>query len=342
MRYYSIAFSKTDGTAYTFKSLKGMALTSLLPQGPQTPQSGLTNPAALNIEMDIPVLNANAPINNAFLRIWGLGLEDIGSAANLNGLDITVSAGMAKGLPLANPQQAGVICKGSVYQAYGNWIGTAQTIDLAIVAGGSAVGSAENPQNFAFSWPAGTPLKTAIANALTTSMPGFTQSINISPNLVLNHTETGHYQSLGQLADAINGLSQSIIGDTNYDGVSIATNGNSVIVFDGTQPPATVKAIAVTDLIGQPTWIGPFAISVKTVMRADIAVGDTVSLPKTIFTQTQQSLLTQAQQNPSGNITFSGKFLVQQVEHFGNFRQADAESWNTTFQMTTASNATSS
>jgi hypothetical protein len=336
VRYYSVSITKTNGQPYLFKSLGGLALTSLLPTGPQNPISGQANPAALNIEFDISAVALNDPDNNAWARVWGLGLQDIGNASDLNGLDISISAGMSKGLPLANPAQAGLIMQGQILQAYGNWIGTAQTVDMTFVAGTNQ-GSPSQPANFPFSWPAGTPLATAIQQTLNIAMPGVAQQINISPKLVLNYAVTGWYQSAQQFADFINEISSTIIGG-NYAGVTISTNGQTVRAFDGAGTTASgAKAIAFTDLIGQPTWIDGGVVSAKTVLRADIHQGDTVTLPQTLFNvgsvPAAQFLSGSGQQLISDKLTFSGNFLVSQVHHYGNFRQADADSWATVFQL---------
>jgi hypothetical protein len=290
--------------------------------------NGNTNPAALDVEFDLPVYNLTDPdANSAWLRVWGLGLQDIGNAANLNDLNVAVYAGMAKGLPLANPAQSGLILKGKIFQAFGNWINTDQTVDLNFIAGGD-IGSPASPQNFPFTWPAGTLLSSAIARTLSTALPGLTQQIAISPKLVLNYDVTGWYQSAQQFADFVNDASSSLIGGT-YHGVSIATNGHTVRVYDGTVAPAanTVKQIAFQDMIGQPTWIGPGIISVKLVLRADLHVSDTIKLPPSLVTQTSGALLRFQDKS-----AFSGNYLIQQVHHYGNFRQPDAASWNTTIQ----------
>lgn len=339
MRYYSIKITRPDGTPYLFKSTgnafaPGVTLSSLLPTGPQQPASGIANRAALNIEFDLPIVSLHDPDNNGWLRVWGLGLQDIGNASNLNGMSIAVYAGMSKGLPLANPQQAGLIMQGQILYAFGNWIGTDQTIDMNFIAGGDE-GSPASPANFPFSWAAGTPLATAIAQTLSVGMPGLTQQIQISPRLVLNYDVTGWYESAQQFAEFINELSSTVIGSVYggapYYGVSIATNGSTVRVYDGTQPNAGIGQIAYTDLIGQPTWIGPGTISVKTVLRADIHMGDTVSIPPSLVTVTPSAASYLAL---ADSTSFSGTFTVVQAHHYGNFRQADAGSWNTTFQMT--------
>jgi hypothetical protein len=259
-----------------------------------------------------------------------LGLEDIGHASDLNDMNISLSAGMAKGLPLANPQQAGIILQGKIFQALGNWAGTAQTVDIFFQAGGDG--------NFPFSWAAGTPMADAIKRTLAVGMPNIPVTVNISNNLVLNHTETGHYPSLDTFSQAVNEISRGIIGGTTYPGVTIAGNGTVINVFDTLGPTApVVKAIAPSDLMGQPTWIGAQTISFKTVLRADIHIGSTVSIPQTIFAQGQDSLR-RFSNDPKSKLTFAGKFLVTQVHHYGNSRQPDASAWNTTFQAAIVNN----
>jgi hypothetical protein len=327
MRYYNVVLTKADGTPYLFKSLGGLALTSLAP-------NGRTNPGALNIEFDLPIANLTNPDNNAWLRCWGLSIADIGIASDLNGLNVSVYGGMAKGLPLANPAQAGLLLQGQIFQAFGNWVGTDQTIDMNFIVGGNA-GSPDAPANFPFQWQAGEPLATAIAQTLSTALPGMTQQINISPNLVLNYAMTGWYQSAQQFADFINEVSSALIGGT-YTGVNIVTDGQTIRDFasnSAAQATAT-KMIAFQDMIGQPTWIGPGTISVKLVLRADLHIGDIIQLPPSLVTVTSAgaaqylSLVSQ----PANRTAFSGNYQIAHCHHYGNFRQSDSASWATVLQ----------
>ena len=321
MRFYSIEITNPQtGEKIIPASLGGNGITSIMP-------NGQTNPAALNIELDIPFVNFAAPDNNAWLRIWGIGLQQIGNAFDLNGMDITVSVGMSKGLPLANPAQQGLVLSGSILQAYGNWIGLDQTLDFNFAP---KTGIPSDPLNFSFTWQAGTPLATAIAQTLSTALPGMKQDIQISPNLIISSTETGYYQSAQQFAAFINQRSKPIIGGS-YMGVQISTDGRTVTVWDGTAKadPKKVKAIAFQDMIGQPTWIGTNEITVKLVMRGDLNISDAINLPPSLATTTQQALL-----RFQDRTTFSGNFIITQIHHYGNFRQPDAASWNTTIYAT--------
>jgi hypothetical protein len=350
VRYYSVVLTKADGTPYLFKSLGGLPLSSLLPSGPQNPQTGLTNPAALQVEWDIPVANFTDPDGqSAWLRVWGLGLADLGSASDLNNCSVRVFGGMAKGLPLANPAQAGLLMSGTILQCFGNWNGTDQTLDMLFAVGGTVANGpnfastgSNASGNFPFSMPAGTTLAQAIANTLSVALPDIPPTISISPKLILNYDQTGHYGSLYQFASFVQALSIGIMGDPNYAGVQIVSNGSTINVFDGAGPATitsasgatstpAVKNIAFQDLIGQPVWIGPNTISFKCVMRADIHQGDTVMLPPTLVTQNNTANSNFAS-SPQTKLTFSGKFLVMNAHHYGHSRQPDAASWNTTYQ----------
>ena len=361
MRYYKIDIANADGTPFLFKSL-GVPLTSLLRTGPQNPISGIANPGALNVEFEIPFGNLTDPSSNSsWLRIWGLGLQDIGNAADLNGLSVSISAGMSSGLPLANPAQAGLLMQGTIFQAYGNWINTDQTVDINFFPPATPVQPASSsptstPQSTAsapnltsslsgapnqkagvsFSWKAAQPLSSAISNVLSIAMPGYKLSLEISEKLVQNFDSTGVYQSLGQFADHINKLSRSIIGGS-YRGVMMAVNGATVRVFDGSVPaPANgVKQIAFQDMIGQPTWQDNAMISLKLVMRADIKMGDVISIPPNQWTISSGSAAFAQQKYKSlaNSSSFSGNYKVSNGQHHGNFRQGDAASWNTTLQI---------
>ena len=100
---------------------------------------------------------------------------------------------MSKGLPLATPSQSGLLVKGTVFQCYGNWIGTEQSLVFLI---GGTTGAPDAPVNMPFTWQKGTPLSVAISNVLSTAFPAMAQKIAISPNLVLGYTETGDYRNL--------------------------------------------------------------------------------------------------------------------------------------------------
>lgn len=309
MRYYRIVID--GGTEYT--SLGAF---------------GGTNPGALNVELDIPVAPFATPMGNAFVRIWGISIEEIAQAKDLNNKGVAVYGGMAKGLPLANPAQAGLLAKGYIQQAFGNWVGTEMTLDLIIAAGDGPNGMGTNaePRNLTMNWRKGQPMSTGLKNALQTAFPGFTINMRISPKLVSQIDQIGPYSTLGQLSLYARDLSKTLIPDPKYPGVQIAVADKTIDVYDNTEQNDGPIEIDFKDLIGQPTWIESPNIQVKCVMRADLKVGQPIKLPPTLATTTAASL-----SQFRNNSIFQGQFFIGSMRHIGVSRQPDAASWVTVF-----------
>lgn len=317
MRYYDIRITEPDSG-------------KLIQQYTSHP-NGKFDPNALMVEMDIPVASFHTPMNGAsFVRIWGIPLQQISQANDLFQKSIEIYGGMKKGLPLANPSQSGLLVKGTIYPAFGNWIGVDMTLDLTIIG---STGSPDDPKNIVLEWRAGIPLSQAISTTLSTAFPSLKQSIQISPNLVLPNDEVGFYHSMQEFTEIIHGLSKMIIGG-DYPGVSITLINNTIYVQDGTQPPKA-KKIAFDDLIGQPTWVQSQTIQVSCVMRADLSIDDVVTLPNVPagFGITQNAGTAPQYRNSSA---FQGSFRINGVRHVGNSRQPTALSWLTVLTLSPA------
>jgi hypothetical protein len=286
------------------------------------------DPNALNIELDLSVTFHNAPENGnaSFARIWGIPLQTILTANKFNKQPISVYGGMAKGLPLANPNQQGLLVQGIVFPALGNWRGLDMTLDFFIAVGAQGSPTVHGAANLVHNWPAKQPLATAIQNALKTAFPSFTANVNISPNLVRPNDENGFYQSLGQYSTFLLNASRDIIKTANYLGVQVSVQGKTINVFDGTQQTGA-KTINPQDLIGQPIWTGVRQTQFMTTLRGDINVGDTITLPTSLAKLTSAG----AAVGSTNTNVIQGSFLIQKVRHVGNFRQPDWSSWCTTF-----------
>jgi hypothetical protein len=340
MRYYSLVVSdpasglvwkpSSNGLGFT-KSAGGSTFTSFV--------NGMTDPGALNIEADMPVSAWNQSQGRQWIRVWGIGLPMLAYAANLNGANVTLSAGMQAGLPLATATkgQAGVILQGTVFQSFGNWQGTEQTLELVTNP------SAESVGNIGFNWPAGTSLSQAITVSLAqafsppNSPVKYTPNVNIGANLMRADTQPGTYPNLYAFASYLNEISlqtgRQIYGNS-YAGVQINIVGNTINVYDGQgAQPAKVIQLAFQDLIGQPTWISATQVSFKTVLRSDIGLGMQVKFPPSIASPYALTSAGAATPNApvSNKISFQKPFIVNDAHHYMNARQPDAESWNTTF-----------
>lgn len=332
MRFYNLVISNAAGQVYqpnasgAFALGSGSSFSSL-------DANGNNLPGALNIEFDVPITQYDAFQGGALIRIWGVGLQMIGQAADLSGQNFQLSAGMSKGLPLANPAQQGVILQGQIFQGFGNWSGINQTIDLVCNPG-----ELYPTNGVSFNWRPGTPLSGAIYATLRQAFPNYKANVNISANLQppMSAVQAGCYSSLQTFTEYLTQMTQPlgarVTGNANYPGVTVFINGTTINVSDATRVSKTVP-LAFVDLIGQPTWIAAATITFKTVLRGDIQVGDQVTFPLGIIPSYALTTPGAAIPNaPSRNKTaFQGSFTVQEVHHYANFRQPDAESWNTTF-----------
>ena len=324
MRYYNIVITNPNGAQVNWTSQV----------------NGQNDPGALDINFDIVETVASIPSGNSRLQIVGVSLQDIAQAKNYNPIPsksphtpptystLALYGGLYPGLPLASAAfkagQSGLLTQGNIFQAFGNWIDTDQTLDFGWSPG---TGTNNNPANIAQLWQKGTPLETAIKASLSAGFPGYTVVTAISQNLTLNYDQSWLYNTLEQFATFISDISQKILGGiANYQGVQIAVKGKTITVFDGTGTQPSAKVLQFQDLIGQPTWIDLLAIQFKCPIRADIHPGDTVTLPLALTTVTAQSS-PQFRQSSA----FQGTFRVQRVRHVGNFRQSDAYSWTSTY-----------
>jgi hypothetical protein len=239
---------------------------------------------------------------------------------------IQVFGGMQKGLPLANPKQAGLLFQGYVFQAFGNWVGNEMTLDIVLSAFPTKSTPSDKPitipPDLTLNWKKGSNLTDALKQTLTMAYPNFkAPTISISKDVVATEDVVGYHASVPELAQFVKARSAEIIGG-DYPGVDIAVSQGSFSVYDGTSQTAP-KQTEYQDMIGQPTWIGPATVQTKFVMRSDISVGDFIKFPKSPVISSAQSV------SPFVNerLTFQGSFFVQRVRHVGNSRQADASSW---------------
>lgn len=339
MRYYKIKI--TDPKSGKLYVPPSMATLNLKDASWTSYINGQSLGAALNIQFDFDLAPGANPRQGSWLRIWGISLEEISQSTNLGpqidnagnlqvGKSIEVWAGMARGLPLAKPKQQGLIMTGSIQQAFGNWAGTDMTLDMIVMPN---LGTIQQPSNLMFNWLPNTPLADAIRTTLSAAFPAYTLDISISGQFrsPANYTAPGNYPTFDAFASMIKNLTNS----TQYSGagVDMTVRGKTIYVYDASAPASSSNPteIAFEDLVGQPTWVGAQTINFRTVMRGDILVGDYIKLPSTLATPYVLTTPGAAYPNVAARngSTFKGTFRVTEVHQFGNYRQADANSWVT-------------
>jgi hypothetical protein len=331
LRYYDVTISDPvsklvyqTGTGLGFtKAVGGTTFTSYV--------QGQSIPGALQVEFDLPVAPLHIPQGQWYIRVWGIGLPMIGQASQLAGMDLVLRAGMKKGLPLANPAQSGVIITARIFQAFGNWQGVNQTLDLVVFPPNLAP-----PTRIAWDWKANTPFSQAIVSALAQAFPGYKiDTTGLKATLQQASDDKGTYESLSSLSVHVQQRTRALgiksTGDKTYQGVfmQLESATQTIFVYDNSNATAN---LAFVDLIGQPTWIDVATVSFKTVLRADINIGNKIKFPQGVQQPFALNAAVPAPGTPSSSkAAFQGEFSVTDVHHYANFRQPDAESWNTTF-----------
>lgn len=314
MRFYSILISDLSGkTIMSFSSHNGEKVI----------------PGALNIEFDLPINATEIPSGDGFLKIWGVGLEIINNAASLNGMNITILAGMKKGLPLATQQASaipirnGIIFQGSIYQSFGNWQGIEQSLDLILSTQltQQPTDTVKKGNPIVFNCPAGKSFQAAIAEAMAAAK--IISKVNVDSAIVAADPKHFYADSIRYFAKKIKDLSVEIKNDPKYLGITTFKTDAGYDFSDNTKKSDS-KAINFNDLIGQPTWLDLLTVQLKVVLRSDIGIADTVTMP-----QTRQLNKSTVIGTVKDKIAFSGNGWVQSVRHIGNFRQQDANSWVT-------------
>ena len=283
----------------------------------------------MNLDVDAPIVPYAQPAGQGTVILHGVSLQDLGEAvswgmsAESPGYTLQLSGGMKAGLPLANPNQSGLILAGTIFQAFGNWEGTEQHVAFVVTPSGY---SPTYPGNFSLNWKQGITLGQALSNCLKIAYPTFPQLIKLNPNLVLNYSTVYVSSTLEGLASWVAEFTRKQFGDE----VSIYLQNNVVMALDSTYQPKA-KQIVFTDMVGQPTWIGVNELQIKFVMRADLNAGDLIQLPINLqsvpgIVQTSSSAFPSSVKYKS---TFKGTFRINALRQIGDYRAADGASWVT-------------
>ncbi|WP_244438767.1 hypothetical protein [Paraburkholderia dilworthii] len=309
-RFYELALTPAGATAPT--------------RTWSTHQNGIYDPAALQVEYDALVLPYGTPGNSATITVRGISLQDLTQAQQFAGMTLELKAGMkAPGLPLISPNQAGTILKGTIFQSFGNWEGTNQTLDFVVIPG---VYTLSNPGNLLLDWSAGMELSDALKQTFANAYPGVPVVMNISSNLTQNHDEPHICATLDQFAQMVGDITEGVFDNR----VNIGIQAGKIVVYDNTYRPGPIQ-LNFNDFIGQPTWIAVNTIQIKMVARADLQMGSIVKMPQGL--QNAPGFVTTTGNAYSSSIkyktTFQDNFIVTELRQVGNFRSPDASQWST-------------
>jgi hypothetical protein len=264
------------------------------------------------------------PNGASSITLQGIGLQNLTQPQQFAGMTLELKVGMkAPGLPLINPAQAGTVLRGQVFQCFGNWEGTEQTLDFVVIPGGYTV---DNPGDIVLYWTAGMSLDAALRQTFSVAYAGVPVDMNISPNITQNFDEIHVCGTLDQLAQIVGDITEGMFDNR----VSIGIQAGRIVVFDSTYSPSPVQLVF-TDFVGQPTWLAVNTIQFKTVARADLRMGSVVRMPQG-YQNLPGFVTTTSNSYPSTvkyQTAFQNNFIVQELRQIGNFRSKDAAQWAT-------------
>ncbi len=310
MRYYDLTLKDpSSGKTYSWTSGSGADYDA----------------GALNIYFDAFVVGIYPSAGASIVGIEGINLKYLEQPLQFQGFDLSLKAGMVGGLPISAAQPIpGTILKGLVYGSYGNWIAERLAIEFVVTATNF---EPDNPGNFTFVWPKGTQLSDALQQTLQTAFPGAPIKMNIG-NYVWPHTEVAKWGTTFGLGRFIYQLTSAI----NKGGYAVRIylrNGTIFVTDFSNAKNQNAIQLQYYDLIGQPTWIEAGVLSVPVVLRADIQVGDIVSMPAQDTGQPGFASVLASVDNALYNLplTFKGKFIVRAVRQIGQFRGQSGEDW---------------
>ncbi|MCA1920976.1 hypothetical protein [Buttiauxella noackiae] len=326
MKYYKLEITDKNGAPVVDEAGN--------PIGPfdtsKTPGRGL------HIDFDALITGYDVVSSGTMIAIFGLPVSMLRQSVKLAGGQVNLEAGFSEGLPLANRFQHGLIFSGQIYNAYGNWIGTHQSLNL-IVNPSPLLNDKGQALSITLDGKKGEKLSDVLRRALHAAFPNFTLEIDISDKLILAEDGVGVYPRLGQLAATMRSQSFAMINSDSYAGVQMVMQNKIIRIFDNTvSANAGGIMILPQELIGQPTWIGPVSVSFKCPMRADLRCGDTVELPANIISGPSSLLSVNNDRSYAvqrNTVNFTGKFLITSVRHVGQFLNPDnSNSWVTIYE----------
>ncbi|QQN36607.1 hypothetical protein JHW33_08355 [Rahnella aceris] len=291
--------------------------------------------AGLQLQFDALITGYDVISSGTALALYGVPITMLRESTQLAGCMAYLTAGFTDGLPLENSHQHGLIISGEIYNPYANWQGTHQSLNL-IVNPSPLLNDRGQAASITLNGKTGDQLSDVLRSGLSTAFPGFIIDITISDKLVWTENAPAVYTRLSQLATTVRSHSFYTMNQDDYTGVQMVIQGQTLRIFDNTSVQSGGIQILPQELIGQPTWIGPFSVSFKCPMRAELHCGDIVQLPENITSGPGALLAISNERTLSSfrnQVNFSGNFLITSVRYVGDYLNPDSSNaWVTIFE----------
>jgi hypothetical protein len=306
MRYYDILITDKDGGEFA--------------------RFGTSGGTGLHIEASFPITPGASPAGEATIKIFNVPLSMFSRASDFQGKSIYIRGGMDRGLPLANPEQRGLLLQGQIFFASGTREGKACYLSFTIFAQNNP---RTEPKNLTISWYKGEPIDNAIKNTMTNAGYARTET-KISENTKAQRDTHACFSTIRQFSDWLKKLGI----ECHYK-----TAENNYVFTDKSQDSkSSPKEISIFDFLGQPTWLGPGLAAIKVVLRGDIQPDQYIEIKDPQLSQ--QAGIVNAPITQENRLGFKGVFDVVAVTHYMNYYDLAAENWCTVLQLATSEKVT--
>lgn len=282
------------------------------------------NTAALDIAFDISVGPLALAYVGSYVEVFGVSIQDVANIHKWQGGTLSLYGGFSAGFPLANPAQYGLLAKGYVLQAFGNWTGTHQSIIFILAPTAS-------DNQVVFHWAVGQKLSQAVTSAIKSSYPGITVVSNLTNDPVAT-TEDAHLcSSMYGLFSYIKSITYKLGLAKSIGGIQAKVSGVQVILYDSPMK-STVTTFDFDDFQGQPVNFGygsSSTVQATLNLRADLSIAANFKFPSQVaagYSITQPASPSPLAKNSS---VMKGQFMINFLRHVGRFRDPQGLSWVT-------------
>lgn len=320
MRRYRIVITPSDTTSTN--NVNGTSVSAGRSLIYDSQINGQDNPSALDIAFDVVVAGMDLALPGSYIQVFGVPITEVSKVRRWQGAKISLWGGFSSGFPLADASQYGLLAKGTILQAYGNWSGLDQSVVFVLTAAGT-------DREVNFYWEKGKTLSSAVSSALY-QYTGYKFKSMLTNDAVATQTVAHYSDSIYTFGQYLKEYTNSIGLASGLNGVLLVCNGDSITLYDS-PVSSNVTTINFNDFQGQPLYFGYGGPTVQTALnlRHDLSIGSKFKFPNEVSTGYLMNTPSSMATLPKDNSIISGTFIANSIRHIGKFRDPHADSWVT-------------
>lgn len=287
-------------------------------------KDGTDNTEALDIAFDLTVGPLGLTAVGSYVEVFGVSLQDVANVRRWQGGTLSIYGGFSAGFPLANTKQYGLLARGTVLQAFGNWTGTHQSVSFVLTPAGS-------DKQVVFHWQKGMKLSQAITTALNNSYRGFTVKSQLQNDPVAAVDDAHYCPNLYTFVEYITRMTYTLGYATKLGGIQVRVSGTVLILYDSASPQSPNK-LEFNDFQGQPVnfgYGGGATVQAMLNLRYDLSLGVNFSFPQEVVSGFLINNPMAPVPLPKNGSTITGTYMCNMLRHVGRFRDPMGTAWTT-------------